>query len=188
MASPAKAREERIDAQDEDEEEISPLQREHLEVVAEEPSRLKSLLGAMDDKDTAFIVDAPVRRYDPRTDSWRTVLSIPLHRIEKDDYEKASRMAVVKEKRGPGGKKIPDEIDQDLYRMQLIYQATTEEGRKELWDNREVWAAKNCRSPLQVIEKATLPGERAALERLIDKISGFGQPDEDDNPETVAGN
>ena len=172
---------------EEDEETITPLRQRALDRIATEPDKLKKLFGVMDQK-TAVEVDAVIRRPIGPGGDWVEVFRFSIHPVEKPGYEKSAKTAIIGYKHVNGRRE--EQTDPDLYRQQLIYEASTEETRRDYWDNRAAWAEKNVRSGLDVIRLALHPGERVYLERLIDKISGFGAPDdpEDTDAETMAGN
>lgn len=86
------------------------------------------------------------------------------------------------------GMKMPEDTDRIKYQSALIYQATVEEDRAKLWDNRKVWSALNDKglqimNGLDVIEYTLKAGEKDKILEAIDKISGY-----EENLEEVAKN
>lgn len=71
------------------------------------------------------------------------------------------------------GIKFPEHTDTVRYRSALIYQATIEEDRAKIWDNKSAWKALNVLNGVDLIDKALLAGEKDAVLELIDKISGY---------------
>src|SRR5690606_19022962 len=87
-----------------------------------------------------------------------------------DCREKATKYAVNKRF---GGIKLPQETDAAMYRSHLIYQATVEEDRAKLWDNKKAWERLNVLSGPELIDKVLLAGEKAAVIDKIDELSGY---------------
>ena len=71
------------------------------------------------------------------------------------------------------GIKFPENTDSVRYRSALIYQATAEEDRAKIWDNKEAWKALNVLSGIDLIDKILLAGEKDAVLEIVDKISGY---------------
>lgn len=168
-------------------ENLTDIEKRALDQIASEPSKLDKLFGVIEDK-TSTEVDAVIRRPQGPGGEWVEVFRFPIHPIEKEQYERAQRVSVVGHDR-VNGRRV-DRNDQDLFRIQLIYEASTDEARADYWDNKEAWARANVRSYIDLIKKTFRPGERVYLERLIDRISGFAPEDETESsdPEEVAGN
>jgi len=71
------------------------------------------------------------------------------------------------------GIKFPEYTDAVRYRSALIYQATIEEDRAKIWDNKSAWKALNVINGVDLIDKTLLAGEKDAVLEIIDKISGY---------------
>lgn len=87
------------------------------------------------------------------------------------------------------GIKLPEDTNTVKYRDALIYQATSEDDRKKLWDNKQVWKALEEKgfqimNGLDVIETALRGGEKDKIIECIDTLSGF----EENELEEVAKN
>lgn len=72
-----------------------------------------------------------------------------------------------------GGIKMPEDTDISRYRSYLIYQATVEEDRKKLWDNKAAWEQLNVLNGPDLIEVVLKAGEKDAIVQKIDEISGY---------------
>ena len=77
----------------------------------------------------------------------------------------------------------------DRYRSALIYEATVQSDRENLWDNKKIWDALNQKgfqimNGLDVIEYTLKSGEKDRIIEAIDKLSGY----DSDNLEEVAKN
>lgn len=71
------------------------------------------------------------------------------------------------------GIKFPETTDSVRYRSSLVYQATVEEDRTKIWDNKEAWKELNVLSGIDLIDKILLAGEKDAVLEIVDKISGY---------------
>lgn len=71
------------------------------------------------------------------------------------------------------GIKFPEDTNATRYRSQLIYEATVEEDRAKVWDNKEAWRALNVLNGIDLIDKVLLAGEKDAVLNKIDDISGY---------------
>lgn len=71
------------------------------------------------------------------------------------------------------GIKFPEETNSVRYRSALIYQATVDEDKARIWDNKEAWRALNVINGIDLVDKMLLAGEKDMVLEAIDKISGF---------------
>lgn len=71
------------------------------------------------------------------------------------------------------GIKFPENTNSVRYRSALIYQATVDEDRAKIWDNKNAWKALNVLNGVDLIDKTLLAGEKDAILEIIDKISGY---------------
>lgn len=86
------------------------------------------------------------------------------------------------------GMKLPGDTDRVKYQSAIIYEATVDEDREKLWDNRKIWNALNAKKErvmngLDVIEYSLKAGEKDKILETIDQISGY-----ESNLEEVAKN
>lgn len=83
----------------------------------------------------------------------------------------------------------PEDTNTVKYRSALIYEATIQSDRENLWDNKKIWDALNQKgfqimNGLDVIEYTLKSGEKDRIIEAIDKLSGY----DSDNLEEVAKN
>ena len=61
--------------------------------------------------------------------------------LSEEEYNKCKKNNTRYVRNRQFGMKLPEETNSVKYRSSLIYQATVEEDRKNLWDNKRVWEA-----------------------------------------------
>jgi hypothetical protein len=110
--------------------------------------------------------------------------------LGEDEYNRCKTKHTKYVRNKQLGIKLPEDTNTVKYRCAIIYQATVEEDRAKLWDNKKIWAAlneKGCQimNGLDVIEYALKSGEKERIIEEIDKLSGY---DSSDNLEEVAKN
>ena len=71
------------------------------------------------------------------------------------------------------GTRIAESVNAARYRAQLIYEATIEEDREKIWDNRDAWSRLNVLNGVDLIEVVLKAGEKDAILETLDKISGY---------------
>lgn len=108
--------------------------------------------------------------------------------LSSQEYEKCKKKYTKYVRNKQFGMKLPEDTDRIKYQSAIIYEATVEEDRKNLWDNHKVWNALNAKEDrimngLDVIEYSLKAGEKDKVLEAIDKLSGY-----DDNLEEVAKN
>ncbi len=106
--------------------------------------------------------------------------------LSSQEYEKCKKKYTKYVRNKQLGMKLPEDTDRIKYQSAIIYEATVEEDRKNLWDNHKVWNALNAKEDrimngLDVIEYSLKAGEKDKVLEAIDKLSGY-----DDNLEEVA--
>lgn len=109
--------------------------------------------------------------------------------LSEEEYDKCKTKHTKYVRNKQLGIKLPEDTNTTKYRCALIYQATLEEDRKKLWDNKQVWNALNDKglqimNGLDVIENTLKSGEKDKVIECIDKLSGY----DDNNLEEVAKN
>ncbi len=106
-------------------------------------------------------------------------LSFRIHPLSEEDFIACrKRHTRYKKNRQAGGVKVADDIDTSAYRSSVIYEATVEEDRKRIWDNREAWSRLDVVSGYQLIEKVLKGGEKDAVYEKVEEISGYGSAEE----------
>ena len=115
--------------------------------------------------------------------------SFQIQALTEEEYDRCKRKHTKYVRNKHLGMKLPEDTNSARYRCELIYQATTAEDRKKLWDNRKAWDALIQKefpviNGLDVIENTLKSGEKDKVIDCIDNLSGY----EDSNLEEVAKN
>lgn len=93
--------------------------------------------------------------------------------LSEEEYQKCKEKNTKYVRNKQLGIKFPENTDSVRYRSALIYQATVEDDRAKIWDNKDAWKALNVLNGIDLIDKTLLAGEKDAVLDLIDKISGY---------------
>lgn len=105
--------------------------------------------------------------------------------LDEREWQKARRKYWRYERTKFGTKVLdPEKTDNARLNSALIYEATIEEDRQQLWDNKAAWEALrghgiDVTNPLDMIDAILLAGEKDAVVAKIEAISGYRQDLED---------
>lgn len=118
----------------------------------------------------------------------RLYFAFNIRPLSSREYEKCKKKHTRYVRNKQLGMKLPEDTDRIKYQSAIIYEATVEEDREKLWDNRKVWNALNAKKDrimngLDVIEYSLKAGEKDKILESIDKLSGY-----ESNLEEVAKN
>lgn len=118
----------------------------------------------------------------------RLYFAFNIRPLNSQEYEKCKKKHTKYVRNRQLGMKMPEDTDKIKYQSAIIYEATVDEDKEKLWDNRKVWNALNAKKDriingLDVIECALKAGEKDKILEAIDKLSGY-----EDNLEEVAKN
>lgn len=121
--------------------------------------------------------------------SGKVFFAFSIRPLGSEEYEKCRKKHTKYVRNRQLGMKMPEDTNRVKYQSAIIYQATIEEDRDKLWDNKKVWDALNNKgfqimNGLDVIEYALKAGEKDKIIEAIDKLSGY----EDSNLEEVSKN
>lgn len=98
--------------------------------------------------------------------------------LREDEYNQCKKKHTKYVRNRNIGMKMPEDTNSVKYRSELIYQATVDEDRRKLWDNKKVWEALRDKdmqimNGLDVIEYSLKAGEKDRIIDAIDKLSGY---------------
>lgn len=118
----------------------------------------------------------------------RLYFAFRIRPLSSQEYEKCKKKHTRYVRNKQLGIKLPEDTDRVKYQSAVIYEATVEEDRAKLWDNRRVWDAINAKKDrimngLDVIECTLKAGEKDRILEAIDRLSGY-----EENLEEVAKN
>lgn len=139
------------------------------EILTNEDALLRGLFEAANyknDKENRVRVD--IKRKE------RILFSFHIHPLTEEEINNCREEATKYVRSSKyGGIKLPENTDKVRYRSNKIYAATVEEDRKKLWDNRNAQLKLDVISPVDMIDKVLLAGEKEKIDELIEEISGF---------------
>lgn len=118
----------------------------------------------------------------------RLFFAFNIRPLSSQEYEKCKKKYTKYVRNKQLGMKLPEDTDRIKYQSAIIYEATVDEDKRTLWDNRKVWDALNAKrdrimNGLDVIEYSLKAGEKDKILEAIDKLSGY-----ESNLEEVAKN
>ncbi len=119
----------------------------------------------------------------------RLYFAFNIRPLSSEEYDKCRRKHTKYVRNKQLGMKMPEDTNRIKYQSAIIYEATVNEDKEKLWDNRKVWDTLNAEKDriingLDVIECTLKAGEKDRILEAIDKLSGY----DSDNLEEVAKN
>ena len=109
-----------------------------------------------------------IKRYD------RVLFKFTIEPITEDVWQKCRRQNLMN--RG----KATEELNNSRFLAQAIYEATVDEDKQRLWQNRDVWQKLNVASGVDVVNLVLTPAEKTAIANKLSEISGFDDDGLDD--------
>ena len=108
----------------------------------------------------------------------RLLFAFHIRPLSSQEYDKCKKKHTKYVRNKQLGMKLPEDTDRVKYQSAVIYEATVDEDRRKLWDNRKVWDAINAKEDrimngLDVIEYSLKAGEKDKVIEAIDKLSGY---------------
>ncbi len=108
----------------------------------------------------------------------RLFFEFNIHAIGEAEADQCRRRHTKYVRNKSIGVKFAEETDSPRFRSSLIYHATEEKDRNNLWDNKTVWSGLISQgyqivNALDVIEAVLLGGEKDRIVEEINKLSGF---------------
>lgn len=140
-----------------------------------EDELLNGLLAAANYKDDA---DESVEIVISR--QGKDLFSFHIHPLSEEDFSRCrKRCTKYVKSRTNAGVRIPEEVDTVKYRNMLIYEATVPEDRAKVWDNKQLWKAKDLATGIEAVDILLKAGEKNAVCEKIDNISGYEMTEEE---------
>lgn len=150
----------------EDQETQDPQDQEREELLQSEDELLQGLLEAAEGVEEQTVEIEIARR-------GKVLFRFRIRPLSDQEYEEAREKATVYT-RNNLGIRIVQEVNTSRYRSWLIYKATVDEDRRRVWQNREAWKRLGVLSGVDMIDRVLFAGEKDAVVRKIDEISGYG--------------
>lgn len=161
-----------------------PKVPEKEELLANEDVFLKNVLEAANfENDESLNQKITIKRGD------KVMFSFTVHPLSSEQIEECRKTA-TKTYKNPQGRHLPRiEGDTDMvkFRAQEIYEATVEDDKRKLWENKKIQNKLNVFLGVDVITKVLMAGEIASIVNIIDSISKY-DTDEDDYISDLAKN
>ena len=88
------------------------------------------------------------------------VLSFRIRPMGEDEYLKCKKDNTNYKRNKQLGTRVAESVDAARYRAQLIYEATVEEDRDKIWDNRDAWKNLNVLNGIDLVEVVLKSGEK----------------------------
>lgn len=101
------------------------------------------------------------------------LLKFHIRPLSEDEYVKCRERHTKYVRNKQVGIKVPEDTDTAAYRSELIYQATTDEDKEKIWNNKEAWKKLDVVTGYELIGKVLKPGEKDAVLNKLDEISGY---------------
>lgn len=110
----------------------------------------------------------------------KDLFSFRIHPLSEEDFNRCRKRCTkyVKSKTN-AGVRIPEEVDTVRYRCMLIYEATVPEDRAKIWDNKQLWKAKDLATGIEAVDILLKAGEKNAICEKLDTISGYEMTEEE---------
>lgn len=110
----------------------------------------------------------------------KDLFSFRIHPLSEEDFNRCRKRCTkyVKSKTN-AGIRIPEEVDTVKYRCMLIYEATVPEDRAKIWDNKQLWKAKDLATGIEAVDILLKAGEKNAICEKLDTISGYEMTEEE---------
>lgn len=110
----------------------------------------------------------------------KDLFSFHIHPLSEEDFNRCRKRCTkyVKSKTN-AGVRIPEEVDTVKYRCMLIYEATIPADRARIWDNKQLWKAKDLATGIEAVDILLKAGEKNAVCEKLDTISGYEMTEEE---------
>ncbi len=140
-------------------------------LLSSEDDILAALMGAADFREETAEIN--IKR------KGKIILRFNVHGLSEAEYNRCRRKNTKYSKNRTAGAKIPEEVDAARYRAMLIYEATTDEDRQKIWQNKKAWQELRVLNGVDLIMATLKAGEQDAVCEEIDKLSGYYDDEED---------
>ena len=102
-----------------------------------------------------------------------TVLTFRIRPLSEEEYLNARKANTTYKRNKAVGTRVADQVNASRYRSQLIYDATVDEDREKVWNNRKAWDQLAVVNGIDLVDVVLKSGEKDAIIDKLDEISGY---------------
>ena len=95
----------------------------------------------------------------------RTLFKFTIEPLTEDEWRKCRRQNTANKRNA--------ELNDSRFLAQAIYEATVEEDKRRIWQNKEIWEKLNVATGTDVVNIVLTPGEKAKITEVLSEISGY---------------
>ena len=103
----------------------------------------------------------------------KIVLEFHIRPMGEDEYLKCRKDNTTYRKNKQVGTRVAESVNTSRYRAQLIYKATVEEDRANIWANHQAWSKLACVNGIDLVDVVLKAGEKDMILEKLDEISGY---------------
>lgn len=103
----------------------------------------------------------------------KRMFSFRIHPLSEDQYTRCREENTKYVRNKNIGVRVAEKTNAARFRSCLIYEATVEEDRKKLWQNKDAWHKLNVLNGPDLISRVLKAGEKDAICDKLDEISGY---------------
>lgn len=81
---------------------------------------------------------------------------------------------------------IPQDFNNAKYSSMVIVTATHPEDKQVIWNNKELWDKAQVLAAWQLVDKVLKPGEKDRCIRLIERLSGYEEEEDEEGEEALS--
>lgn len=160
------------------EEEMTEKEKQE-EILENEEEVLAGLFAALDyvdndDNELEIVVERKGVKY----------FKFKIKPLTEKDYQDLRKKHTKYVRNKNTGIKVASEVDSVRYRSELLYRATIPADRKRIWEDKTAMNRANVITPIDMVDKLLLAGEKDAILDQLDRLSGY----EDDHLEEIVKN
>ena len=116
------------------------------------------------------------------------LFSFHIHPLSEDEIVKCRKDNTSRKRNKATGVMVADSVNTPRFRSQVIYEATCEDDRARIWDNKKAWEKMGVVSGIDLIDAVLKGGEKQAIYGKVEEISGYSEDDEESTAQVNAKN
>lgn len=107
------------------------------------------------------------------------VLEFRIRPLSEAEYQNCKKKNTNYKRNRQLGTKVAESVEAARFRSQLIYEATVDEDREKVWDNRDAWNQLSVLNGVDLVDVVLKAGEKDEILQQLDEISGYRPTMED---------